>query len=73
MFNYQAKGSSQDTLKTFPLDKKHMLRYVVASVFFLLGVMGSGVVYLWHRELLLAVMLFMPFLLIPVFDYFGLI
>jgi hypothetical protein len=66
--------ANKDSYRTFPLDKKHALGYAVASAIFLLGVMAGGFVFLFHRELVTALITFSPFLFIaaPVFGYFGL-
>ena len=66
--------SDETVIKTFPLDKKHAIGYVVASAVFLFGIMVSGVAYLRQKDLLIAFASFMPFLLVsaPIFGYFGL-
>jgi hypothetical protein len=66
--------ANEDTFKTFPLDKKHALAYVIASAIFLFGVMVSGVIYLRQSEMLAALVSLMPFILVsaPIFGYFGL-
>lgn len=68
------KGNN-DQYRTFPLDRKQVIGYVCASAIFLFGVMVGGVIYLKQRELVTALLYFVPFLLVavPVFSYFGLV
>lgn len=68
------KRAKEDTYKTFPLDRKHALAYVTGAAVFLFGLMTGGAVYLWHRELFIALSSFIPFLFLSalVFCYFCL-
>lgn len=69
------KKGNTDSFRTFPLAKKQVAGYAIASVIFLFGVMVGGMTYLRQKELVTALEFFMPFILIsaPLFAYFGLI
>lgn len=64
----------EDMLKPQPLDKKHVLGYVIASAVLLFGLMSSGIVYLQQKNPMTAVASLMPFLIISVviFLFLGL-
>lgn len=68
-------NDNRDTYRTFPLSQKQVAGYAIAAVIFLLGIMAGGTVYLRQKDLLTALKLFTPFLLVsaPLFTYFGLI
>lgn len=65
---------NEDMFKPMPIDKKHVIGYVAASVSLLLGLMVGGFIYLQQKELLTALAYLMPFILVatPIFIYFGL-
>jgi hypothetical protein len=65
---------SENMFKPVPIDKKHIIGYVTASVSLLLGLMFAGFVYLQQKELPTALAYLMPFVLVsaPLFIYFGL-
>ena len=69
------RKNNADSYRTFPLAKKQVAGYACAAAVFLVGAMSGGLVYLQHKELLPAVVFFLPFILIsaPLFAYFGLI
>lgn len=65
---------NEDMFKSLPIDKKHVIGYVAASVSLLFGLMVGGIVYLQQKELLTALAYLIPFILVaaPIFIYFGL-
>ena len=60
--------------KEVPLDKKHIIAYMVAAAILLFGAMTAGIVYLQSKDLLNTLGTLMPFLMVSVqlFLYFGL-
>ncbi|MCR2043440.1 permease prefix domain 1-containing protein [Anaerosalibacter massiliensis] len=64
----------ENMYKRQPLDKKHIIGYIVASAILLSGIMVSGITYFEVKDLLSTVGALMPFLIISVglFVYFGL-
>lgn len=69
-----SKGVEEEMFKHQPMDKKHVIGYVVASAILLFGAMTSGIVYLQDKVLLATVGTLMPFLVVSValFVYLGL-
>ncbi|GAA0136961.1 permease prefix domain 1-containing protein [Paenibacillus sp. YSY-4.3] len=60
--------------KPVPLDKQHVIAYLIASVCVLLGLMLGGAAYLQYQDLFKTFIYLIPFILVaaPIFIYFGL-
>jgi hypothetical protein len=63
-----------DIFNTTPLDKKHIIAYIVAAVALLFGVMSAGIVYLQDKNMMATLGTLMPFTMVSIllFMYFGL-
>ncbi len=64
----------QDMFDSQPIDRKHVIGYVVASAVLLFGIMLAGIVYLQHKGLWPALGYLMPFILVaaPIYIFMGL-
>ncbi len=75
----QLKKASEEKYKSkplqqVPLDRKHIIGYVIASAILLLGLMIAIMVYFIHKDLFLTVGILSPFVIIsiPMYAYLGL-
>ena len=64
----------EDMYKKQPINKKHVIGYILASAILLFGIMVSGITYFDAKDLLSAIGTLMPLLIVSVgiFVYFGL-
>lgn len=63
-----------DFFNTTPLDKKHIIAYIVATAALLFGAITAGIVYLQNKNMMATLGTLMPFTMVSIllFMYFGL-
>lgn len=63
-----------EPMKPVPLDREHIIGYITASAFTLAGLLTGGILYLGNKDLILALIVLIPFFIValPLYVYFGL-